>query len=63
MTTGIVLWIVILLAVIAWVFFMAGVKLMLEEIRLLRADHTAIKSVIEKWIFELKRVEKHDMDK
>lgn len=64
MTTSVLLWVICILAANAWILFMVVAKIMLTEIRLLRADHAAIKSVIEKWLFELKRKEmlKDDAD-
>lgn len=62
MTTEALLLIVCIFAVIAWVLFMAAVKLIVDEIRLLRADHAAIKSIIGKWVFELKRMNSNEMD-
>lgn len=63
MTTGALLWIVCIFAVMAWVLFMAAVRMMIDEIRLLRADHEAIRSIIGKWVFELKRMNSNEMDK
>lgn len=63
MTVEALLWVVCIFAVIAWVLFMAAVKLIFNEIMLLRADHEAIRSIIGKWVFELKRMNSNEMDK
>ena len=62
MTVEASLWVVCIFAVIAWVLFMAAVRMMIDEIRLLRADHEAIRSIIGKWVFELKRMNSNGMD-